>query len=139
MKPRVTVGLSASTNPEVLKWAIDETIRWNGQLLIVHSFDDPVDTELPTPLFERTERAQAFLNETVAEAKQCGVEPVAKLCDGPPRRALVLHSKGSQLLVIGPDRKGLMSRTLQGSTVQYCLQRAYCPVTVVLPARAPIF
>jgi nucleotide-binding universal stress UspA family protein len=131
MGPRIVVGVGATTNAEVLQWAIDETIQWDGRLLIVHSFEDAIEIELPHPMFQNVEREQAILDEAATVAQNRRVATDLKLCDGPPGRALVEFSKGAKLLVLGPTRRGRASQVLRTSVTQYCIQHSYCPVTIV--------
>jgi len=131
MGPRIVVGVSATHNAEVLQWAIDETIQWDGRLLIVHSFEDAIEIELPHPMFQNVEREQAILDEAATVAQLRRVATDVKLSDGPPGRALVEFSKGAKLLVLGPTQRGRASQALRTSVARYCLQYSHCPVAIV--------
>ena len=131
MGPRIVVGVSATTNAEVLEWAIDETIQCDGRLLIVHSFEDAIEIELPHPIFHSVEMEQAILDEASKVAHIRRVPTDVKLSDGPPGKALVGYSKGARLLVLGPSRRGRASQALRTSVAQYCLQHSHCPVAIV--------
>lgn len=131
MGPRIVVGISATTDAEVLEWAIDETLQWEGRLLIVHCFEDAIEIELPHPMFHHVEEEQAVLDRAALVARSRHVPSDFKLSDGPPGRALVELSRGAKLLVIGQTRGSRVSQLARTSIVQYCLKKAHCPVAIV--------
>jgi nucleotide-binding universal stress UspA family protein len=51
---------------------------------------------------------------------------------------LVAESDGAELLVVGSHHKNALERVILGSTSQYCIRHALCPVLVVPPTPAYI-
>jgi len=135
MESTIVIGFSGQHRRAVLVWAIEESLRWQGRLIIVHCLADRTDTELPNPIIEEVEAAQTILDDAVAEARRFGARTSSKLCDGPPEKALVHMSRDAQLLVIGSTVRGPMSRVARASVTSYCVRHAVCPV-VVLPQLA---
>jgi nucleotide-binding universal stress UspA family protein len=131
MDSRIVVGVSASPRQSQLRWAVEASLQWRDELLIVHCFEERLETELPDPSDEQVRSATTILDQAVALARGLGVETASKLCDGFAGEALVDASKDSRLLVIGSTHRSRISQAMHSSVSSYCVRHAHCPVTVV--------
>ena len=131
MEPQIVVGISGADRQYPLIWAIEESVRWRGDLTIVHCLENRIEIEVPIPSTEEIEKAQAILDSAVSVARHHGIEPTSRLCDGFPGEALVEWSKGAQLLVIGSTSRSMMSRVMHESIANYCVRHVQCPVAIL--------
>ena len=134
MEPEIVVGVSRAENLLALNWAIDETLRWQSALTVVHCLDNRISVEVPVPLADDIEKAQAIIDCAVSVARARGIHARARLCDGFPGEVLVESSKEAVLLVIGSTSRGLLSRAAHESITKYCVRHAKCPLTIIPPA-----
>ena len=134
MEPEIIVGVSRAENLLALNWAIDETLRWQCALTVVHCLDNRISVEVPVPLADDIEKAQAIIDRAVLVARDRGIHARARLCDGFPGEVLVESSKAAELLVIGSTNRGLLSRSVHESITKYCVRHAKCPLTIIPPA-----
>lgn len=134
MEPEIVVGISCAENLLALNWAIDETLRWQCALTVVHCLDNRISVEVPVPLTEDIEKAQAIIDCAVSVARARGIQARARLCDGFPGEVLVESSKAAELLVIGSTSRGLLSRAAHESITKYCVRHARCPLAIIPPA-----
>jgi nucleotide-binding universal stress UspA family protein len=114
-----------------LRWAVEASLQWRDDLLIVHCFEERLETEMPDPSDDQVRAATMVLDQAVALARELGVEAEPKLCDGFAGEALVDASKEGRLLVIGSTHRSRLSQALHSSVSSYCVRHAHCPVTVV--------
>lgn len=131
MEPQIVVGISGADRQLPLIWAIEESVRWQGNLTIVHCLEDRFESEVPIPATEDIEQARAILDGAVAVAWHHGIQATSRLCDGFPGEALVECSKSAQLLVIGSTSRSMMSRVMHESIANYCVRHVQCPVTIL--------
>jgi nucleotide-binding universal stress UspA family protein len=131
MESLIVVGVSRLERQSQLEWAVEESRRWGAGLVIVHCFEERLETELPDPSDEQVQAATTVLEQAVAHARGLGIEPETKLYDGFAGEALVNASEGARLLVIGSTHRSRLSQALHSSVSSYCVRHAHCPVTVV--------
>lgn len=75
----------------------------------------------------RRRQAHEFLDQTIPSAS--GVQ--TDVVEGDPGVALCDASKSADLLVVGSRRWGPLARLVFGSTAEYVVRHAHCPVLVV--------
>lgn len=81
---------------------------------------------------EAEERLGAFVDETLAGSD--GPRPrLVAIPDGHPAEALIEHSRGADLLVIGTRGHGGFTGMLVGSVAHQCIQHAHCPMLILPP------
>jgi len=125
------VGVSRLERQSQLHWAVQESLRWEAGLLIVHCLEERLETELPDPSDEQVHAATSVLEQAAALARSLGSQPDTRLCDGFAGEALVAASEGARLLVIGSTHRSRLSQAMHSSVSTYCVRHAHCPVTVV--------
>ncbi len=138
-RPTVVVGVSGSpASVRALRWAADEAARLGAQLKIVliwniepRAYYAPATT--PEDYDRRRERAVSGLAATVRVVLGPAVrDTLTVVAQGLPERALVEHSSGAEILVLG-SASGLVGGRSIGPVVRACLIHAHCPVVVVGP------
>ena len=141
-KPTIVVGVSGSpASALALRWAAAEADRLDAQLKIVLIWNiEPRAYYAPAITSDdydrRQERAVSGLAATVRVV--LGAAPpdaLTVVAQGIPERALVEHSLGADLLVLG-EAAGVVSGRSIGPVVRACLSHAHCPVVVVGPEGA---
>jgi nucleotide-binding universal stress UspA family protein len=93
------------------------------------------------PMVTWEEDAHAIQDEQLdAVVAACAEVPsyTREVAYGYPGHRLVAESEGAELLVVGTHHKNVLERVILGSTSQYCIQHALCPVLVVPPTPAYI-
>lgn len=140
--PRVVVGADGSQiSAEAIGFAFAEASEREVPLTVVHvRASDFIGTYL-TPqrpesdLKTIAEQEQALAAEEIAgwATKYPDVRVHRHVLRGHPVEALVDHSQGSELLVVGSRGLGGIAGMLLGSVSQGVLQHAHCPVAVVRP------
>ena len=125
------VGVSRLERQSQLHWAVQESLRWEAGLLIVHCLEERLETELPDPSDAQVHAGTSVLEQAAALARSLGSQPDTRLCDGFAGEALVAASEGARLLVIGSTHRSRLSQAMHSSVSTYCVRHAHCPVTVV--------
>jgi nucleotide-binding universal stress UspA family protein len=131
MNSPIVVGVSGREPQLQLAWAIEESLRWDVDLLIVHCYTDRFKTELPEPTEEQKMSAKAIIEHAVVVSQGLGVTPDIRLCDGFAGEELVKASEGARLLVIGSSHRSRLSHAMNSSVSSYCVRHTHCPVTIV--------
>lgn len=133
----VVVGVDGSADSKrALQWAVEYARRFEAPVHAVTVWEKPIPYAARVVFTEDDEgRSRAMLDETVREVlgEHSGV--VQQVRQDHPARALVGASESAQLLVVGSRGHGSFVGILLGSTSQYCVQHARCPV-VVMPSVA---
>lgn len=143
--PTVVVGVDGSdASASALRWAVAETARRGGRVEAVYVYAIPSEGGwclgghpgvLPPGRQAVIESARRELARAIERAVG-RPDPVALSATAVPdfsaADALVRHSRGADLLVVGTHRRGLIGR-LFGSTASAVLRGAVCPVVVVPP------
>ena len=141
----IVVGVDGSPGSvTALRWAIGEARRRGATLKVVHAWTYPppaVIGMVPTPEMVHAveEDAYRLIDGCVAEAVGSRTELEAEIRverliprDG-AAPALIRHSKGTDLVVVGSRGRGGFVGLLLGSVSQQVAQHAECPV-VIIPA-----
>lgn len=134
---RIVVGVDGSERSKAaLAWAARQAELTGAGLEALIAWDLPVSFGMPVTYDEKTDFggiATQTLTETVREV--LGTKPPADLSSvvvqGHSARALVDAAEGADLLVVGSRGHGGFVGALLGSTSQYCVQHAPCPVVVI--------
>ncbi|HEY1222625.1 MAG TPA: universal stress protein [Acidimicrobiales bacterium] len=131
MENRIVVGVTAAERQAQLTWAVDESLKWNAPLLIVHCCADRYQIEVPDPDEEEVRAARAVLEIACDTAQALGVKADTLLGDGFPGEALVEASRDASQLVVGTSHRSRLSHAQHASVSTYCVRHAHCPVTIV--------
>lgn len=143
----VVVGVDGSPAAGcAVAWAATESHLRGAPLVVVASLPGPGIAELTTVLtaaaVARRSRTSEVLAAAAAQARALGATDVrAALHPGPPVTALLSHSPGAALLVVGSRGLGERSGGLSHSVSTAVVSHARCPVVVVhasAPAAGPV-
>lgn len=152
-RPRVVVGVDGSPGSrEALVQALIAAARRGADLEVVSSYaiqlyylgGRPLDVvgvqDVASIRDDHRARARAVVEEVQAEIPVSGVPGIRDVAitldvsGVPPVQALLDHSVGAALLVVGSRGLGAMRSALLGSVALHCVTHAHCPVLVVHPA-----
>lgn len=131
MEHRIVVGVTGVERQAQLDWAIDESVKWNASLLIVHCCTDRYQIEVPEPGEEEIGAARAVLKVTCDAAHSRGVKVETLLGDGFAGEALVDASHDASQLIVGTSHRSRLSHAQHSSVSTFCVRHAHCPVTIV--------
>jgi nucleotide-binding universal stress UspA family protein len=142
-KPTIVVGVNGSSaSARALGWAAGEADRIDAQLKIVLIWSvEPRAYYAPSISPGDYDRRQEHAAVTLAATMRVvlGSMPsgsvITVVAQGKPERALVEHSAGADLLVLG-SASGVISGRSIGPVIRTCLSHAHCPVVVVGPEGA---
>ncbi|HVX43835.1 MAG TPA: universal stress protein [Mycobacteriales bacterium] len=136
---RIVVGVDASAGAHAaLKWAADEAIIRDGELIVVHAMDPaattrapyaPVPSDLDTARELAVREVDKVVTMVLAQADNLPAE--RRYVVDLPARALASACVDADLLVVGADEKG--GSVGAGVTPRACLQNTICP-TIVVPS-----
>ena len=141
--PQIIVGIDGSENSErALDWAIDEAIRWGGEIEAVTAWQFPaLGVDLPSAgraLHANAISSAQNMVDRATEQKESGLAadtsmpPIrvsAYLSD--PAERLIALSQGADLVVVGSRGNGGFRSLLLGSVSHKVVTHAQCPVVVV--------
>lgn len=135
-RPRVVVGLDGSEDSKAaLRWAVNYARLNSGTVQAVAAREmhvaaliGPIDTELDYEN-EAKRRLEDELNEVLGDSIDVPIA-VAVSADR-PARVLTEAADGAELLVIGSHGQGELPGMHLGSTANYCVHHAPCPVVVL--------
>ena len=133
---KVLVGIDSSeSSRHALTVAATEARVRGATLEVLHGVHwDHVAVELTAPT---TRQLMAWGENLVREElARSGVEATTKVLNGNPPDVLVRHSAEADLLVLGSRGHGPLAKMATGSTTDYCVRHAACPVLVVRPPEA---
>ncbi|MEV5834882.1 universal stress protein [Nocardia sp. NPDC052112] len=138
----VVVGVDGSPVGEAaIVAAFAEAGERNAELVAIHAWSDLSEGEfageqyLEIPIVDLEVAEHALLAERLAgwQEKFPNVTLTRKVFATGPRRHLFDWSKSAQLIVVGSRGRGGFRGLLLGSTSNWLVQRAQCPVMVVHP------
>lgn len=134
----IVVGVDGSPDAaRALDWAIDEALRRDRPLLLVHGVEvgaaaaSPYGTGMVLEQLE--EAGRAVLDQAVAHAAERGVSADARMEIGSGAHALIEASRGAELMVVGSRGHGGFVGMLLGSVSNAVVHHAHCPVVVLRP------
>lgn len=133
----VVVGVDGSAASETaLEFAVEEAVALGASLVAVHAWQDIAVGAAQGRLLHTdsvSDDAQAHLDEVLAPWRAKHPELVIEeaVVRDRPARALVRHSAGAQLLVVGSRGRGALAGVVLGSVSQAVLHHAASPVAVV--------
>jgi nucleotide-binding universal stress UspA family protein len=139
--PRVVVGADGSEwSAGAIGYAFAQASERLVPLTVVH-VSPPSDIDgtrlalrrAGSDLLALSQREQALAAEEIAgwSEKYPDVTVYRHVLSGHPVKALVDHSEGAELLVVGSRGRSRLAGMLLGSVSQGVLQHAHCPVAVV--------
>jgi nucleotide-binding universal stress UspA family protein len=130
-EPPILVGYDGTAGAlPALAWALREAQDRQAPLVIVRAWqwdEELAEPGLVGPQEQLSELAYSTLPDWVREAQDVSVLLPAHAA-GP---AIVEHSAGAAMIVVGRRRLGHVQRVWLGSTSAYVMQHAACPVVVV--------
>ncbi|MBW0089088.1 universal stress protein [Pseudonocardia sp. KRD-184] len=135
----VVVGVDASPESRrALDWAIAYAARTAGELRVITAWQTPVAfgaAPIPPPdPGDAEQAARHILGEATETIRSEGADLSAvrtHLQEGDAAKVLLDHSSDAGLLVLGNRRRSAIGGAFLGSTAQYCVQHATCPVVLV--------
>jgi nucleotide-binding universal stress UspA family protein len=135
---RVVVATSGSAaSRSAITYATREAVGRGLPLEIVHVIPSTMPVGpyggAPDAVVRRSGRELLDLGEQLARRTDSHVLVVTTLLTGSRVDALVHHSEGADLLVVGAPPHDLLERLWTGSTVTGTAARARCPVAIVPP------
>ena len=134
---RIAIGIDGSAGSQAaLDWAIDEAMRCDAELVLVHGWTYPYQgprTGITEPRDDmrldamRTLEASALHVREIAPALRCH----SIISEQSPAKAIIDASKEADLVVVGSRGHGGFAALLLGSVSRTVLQHAHVPVAVV--------
>lgn len=146
-EPAVVVGIDGSSASfGALGWAAPEAEQRRAPMRIVYAIGAPADSgPAVSAVFDRAatrakgetmlRTAEKMVRETVERPDDLDVETT--VADPPPALALVDHSEGALMMVVGTTGCDATGRTLLGSVSDFLAHHAHCPVAVVPQSTGP--
>jgi len=133
---RVVVGIDGSSESErVLEWAITQAQQSHAVLHIVTAWMFPmaIGYAFTTTVDEVRDKARSLVDQAISHVADVAPNVVVRgeATEQPPGPALVMASKGADLLVVGSRGMGGFEELLVGSVGHYCMRRASCSVVIV--------
>ncbi len=136
---RIAVGIDGSQcSEEALRWAIEEALRCDAELILVHGWTYPYQgpktgiTEARDDMkldAMRTLEASARLVRDHAPTLRCH----SIISEESPAKAIIDAAKEADMLVVGSRGHGGFSALLLGSVSRTVLQHSPVPVAVIRP------
>ena len=131
---RIVVGIDGSDcSDAALRWAEEYADATGARLELVTAWHWPTSYGVPIAYegFDPEQDAQTTVEKAASSVSLAADRVQVKVAHGPAGPALVSASGHAALLVIGTRGHGSLAGTLIGSTSNYCVHHAHCPVVVV--------
>jgi len=133
---RIVVGIDGSSESErALEWAITYAQRSGAGPGIVTAWMFPmaIGYAFTTTVGEVRQKALDLLEEAISHVAAVAPDVVVRgeAAEQPAGPALVMASKGADLLIVGSRGMGGFEELLVGSVGHYCMRRAPCSVVIV--------
>jgi nucleotide-binding universal stress UspA family protein len=146
--PRIVVGVDGSPSSRAaLRWSVrqatltggtvDAVIAWEIPVMLQAYSWAPIGAEEAADFeAEAKKTIEAVIGEEVEPADQHVV--TSHVVNGHPAQVLLDAASRADLLVVGSRGHGAFADALLGSTGQYCVHHAHCPVLIIRgePAQA---
>ena len=128
---KILVGYSDSKATEnVMKWALKHGLAFKADVHIITSLE-----QSPTLKREQIDRAESKLENLKKPFKADGIvcETRTSVSYNSPGEDLVRFAKenGIDEIIIGVKKKSKVGKIVFGSTAQYVILKAHCPVLAV--------
>jgi nucleotide-binding universal stress UspA family protein len=130
----VVVGVDGSACAKVaLRWAEDYATRLGSSLTLVTAWHWPMSYGVPVTYegFDPEESARKVVEAAKADVQLPLDRVRTVIAQGQPGDVLLDNSNGAAALVVGTRGHGGLTGALLGSTSNYCVHHASCPVVVV--------
>jgi nucleotide-binding universal stress UspA family protein len=133
---RIVVGTDGSTASLLaLEWAAHQAELTGASLEVIAVWHWPNTFgwgSIPND-FNPANDARDILEPAIATVEKAHPDVAVsyKIVEGHPALELVAASKGAELLVVGSRGHGEFTGMLIGSTSEYCVANAACPVVVI--------
>jgi nucleotide-binding universal stress UspA family protein len=141
----IVVGIDGSdTSQDALRWALSQAALTGAELRAVSSWRWPnYITRVPPGVDLAAETSQTLdeaVDAVLAENPQAAATVTVNkhVVEGPAGPALLTHSDGATLLVVGARGRAAFPGMLLGSVAEYCVREGTCPVVVVRAAHPPL-
>ena len=133
---RIVVGMDGSAeSARALDWAITYAQQSGAVLDIVTAWMFPmaIGYAFTTTVAEVRQQALDLLDEAISHVAEVAPDVVVRseANEQPAGPALVMASKGADLLIVGSRGMGGFEELLIGSVGHYCMRRASCSVVIV--------
>jgi nucleotide-binding universal stress UspA family protein len=132
----IVVGVDGSEHASAaLRWALDEALLRGWDVLALHTYHAAMaSVDVPRTYVDLLEPAVAVLGSAVDKAladagRDVGVRRY--VVEGDAATELVRAAGPADLVVVGSRGHGVVAGALLGSTSQYVVCHARCPVVVV--------
>lgn len=134
--PRIVVGVDGSEDSRLaLRWAVEYARSFGAEVEAIAAPEIHVTaTLMEAPTGEDYVRdAGERLDKAIAEVlgSETDVTVTRKVVGDRAARALVQAARGAQMLVVGSSGQGELPGMHIGSTTNYCVHHAPCPVMVL--------
>jgi len=138
-QPDIVVGCDGTPDSDpALRFAIDETLRRAGRLVIVIAYQRPIDPDLDsfdTPGSEleahARDRAQAAIRRVLTDHDPQFDQQVVAV-EGEPAQVLLDQADHAALIIVGDHERSLLARLFDRDTARQLLHaNSVVPVTVV--------
>ncbi len=136
----IVVGVSGTPSSlQAVSWAAQEAVLRSAPLTLLTSLFVPgtfgVPLEVPADMVDRdrldAERRLDEAREVATGTASRPLEITATTCTGPPAGELIDRSASAQMVVVGSNRRGSVTRTFAGSVASPVVAHAHAPVAVV--------
>ena len=133
---RIVVGIDGSAeSTRALDWAITYATQSGDVLDVVTAWMFPmaIGYAFTTTVDEVRHKALDLLDQAISHVADVAPDVVVRgeALEQPAGPALVMASKGADLLVVGSRGMGGFEELLLGSVGHYCMRRAPCSVVIV--------
>ena len=133
---RIVVGIDGSAESKrALDWAITYATQSGVVLDIVTAWMFPmaIGYAFTTTVDEVRQKALDLIDEAISHVAHVAPNVVVRgdPFEQPAGPALVMASKGADLLIVGSRGMGGFEELLVGSVGHYCMRRASCSVVIV--------
>ena len=133
-KQSVVVGVDGSAcSKAAIDWAVEYAGETGRPLVLVTAWQWPMSYGIPISYdgYNPEEDALKLVEATAADVQLPEGMVTLEVSQGSPGDVLVAASAAAGLLVVGSRGHGSLAGALLGSTSNYCVHHAHCPVLVV--------
>lgn len=134
----IVVGIDGSSGSDhALAWTLRLAHRLGAAVQAVTVWSRSFDDAAGSPVFPLSSEEQAQKAQRDGADRVLTGTPAASLSldvvEGAPGLALVDAARGADLLVVASHGHRRIYSLVMGSTSEYCVRHAHCPVVVIPP------